>query len=727
MGKRRSSLQFSQSVRIIIFILLFVVLFVLYQTVFQAMQQNVTLRRERIKSCRDAFELMQQKTDEQFSGLLQITSVVHEDQYLRRVALREFGIVDVLDAQNEIKKLIASNLLLNQVHYYTRNPQKLYNINGVYELYYCKLFEGISEAEMTELLESVTPGRMTILPSLRSERSVDDAIVAVMPIPYNSTAPYATLLLELSKEKLLRLIVPSALGQDIVYRFYREDGELLWVSRQAELIDQQKTSEEGLDLYTLDGRKYYRFASERYGATRLSYEMYVPEDVIQVGVFTAGQMRLLSIGCIGMLLLLCPILYMWVYQPMRMLIEQLLGTQARDRRGLMHEDYAIAMREIEQMRQSNNSLLWKIDSNMNLVRVSLLRHLIEYGRASDDFLALCRHADLNFQHAHFRLLLMKPSQDTPQSEVSEYAKVCRPGADVYVVKTPEILYALVNADERELKTAMILELVRASGVIGPEESVQYVGSGWTCEMRGLEAEYRASLEKLNRLVFHDMPNMDEEGAPLAPGARSPYPANEILQLQDGAMEHDREKVKEAVIGVQNYLLHENTPANVAVIAANDVLHLLQKHSGVDMSALIASANRKGRTAADVCQVLREDIELIEGAADRKDDTLTEEMMLYISEMLEDPNLSIATVSAHFQLSESAFSHAFKKRTGGTFAKYVTDLKIQRAKSLLICTDLSIEAIADRLNYSSASSFARMFKAETAFTPTQYRRLGERSD
>ena len=74
------------------------------------------------------------------------------------------------------------------------------------------------------------------------------------------------------------------------------------------------------------------------------------------------------------------------------------------------------------------------------------------------------------------------------------------------------------------------------------------------------------------------------------------------------------------------------------------------------------------------------------------------------------------------MTDSAFSHFFKRFFGITFISYVNQRKIERAKELLCSTDESIDAVATRLGYSSASNFTRMFKASENITPFAYRQM-----
>lgn len=73
------------------------------------------------------------------------------------------------------------------------------------------------------------------------------------------------------------------------------------------------------------------------------------------------------------------------------------------------------------------------------------------------------------------------------------------------------------------------------------------------------------------------------------------------------------------------------------------------------------------------------------------------------------------------MSESAFSRYFKRASGHTFSDMVRRLRIARACKLLDSTADPVSAIAHDVGYQNLSNFNRQFVAETALTPTAYRK------
>ena len=91
------------------------------------------------------------------------------------------------------------------------------------------------------------------------------------------------------------------------------------------------------------------------------------------------------------------------------------------------------------------------------------------------------------------------------------------------------------------------------------------------------------------------------------------------------------------------------------------------------------------------------------------------------------NLSADIYLAHLaQLvhrSEYHFIRAFHAATGSTPYQFVLETRLNAAAQLLRAAALSVEEIAGRVGFKSASYFAAKFRAYYGFTPTRYREIG----
>jgi AraC-like DNA-binding protein len=87
------------------------------------------------------------------------------------------------------------------------------------------------------------------------------------------------------------------------------------------------------------------------------------------------------------------------------------------------------------------------------------------------------------------------------------------------------------------------------------------------------------------------------------------------------------------------------------------------------------------------------------------------------------NLDLEILAGEVNLSYSWFRKEFKNYTGYAPAKYLKELKIVRAKELLLGTSRPIKKIASLLGYSSTGYFSTLFKKSTGYTPLEYRYRG----
>ena len=93
---------------------------------------------------------------------------------------------------------------------------------------------------------------------------------------------------------------------------------------------------------------------------------------------------------------------------------------------------------------------------------------------------------------------------------------------------------------------------------------------------------------------------------------------------------------------------------------------------------------------------------------------------YIQEHLEQ-EVSLSVLAEEFHLNSQYISQLFKNEIGVGFLAYLTNVRMEKAKKLLISTSLSIAEIADRVGYGDYRVFTKVFKKTEGITPSQYRR------
>ena len=78
------------------------------------------------------------------------------------------------------------------------------------------------------------------------------------------------------------------------------------------------------------------------------------------------------------------------------------------------------------------------------------------------------------------------------------------------------------------------------------------------------------------------------------------------------------------------------------------------------------------------------------------------------------------MAKELHLSRFYFCTLFKRSTGVTFTEYLTRVRIERVKELLVNPNLRISEIAFQAGFQSLTHFNRTFLKLTGESPTEYR-------
>lgn len=84
------------------------------------------------------------------------------------------------------------------------------------------------------------------------------------------------------------------------------------------------------------------------------------------------------------------------------------------------------------------------------------------------------------------------------------------------------------------------------------------------------------------------------------------------------------------------------------------------------------------------------------------------------------DLSLGMVSRAVNTSTFYFCKMFKKATGINFTDYLSRIRIEKAKNLLLNPNLRISEVAYQVGFQSLTHFNRIFKKLAGQSPTQYR-------
>ncbi len=106
--------------------------------------------------------------------------------------------------------------------------------------------------------------------------------------------------------------------------------------------------------------------------------------------------------------------------------------------------------------------------------------------------------------------------------------------------------------------------------------------------------------------------------------------------------------------------------------------------------------------------------------EKNDERVISSITRYMQEHLSE-EISLSVLADEFHLNPQYISQLFKSEIGVGFLAYLTNIRIEKAKKLLLSTALSVTETATRAGYSDYRVFTKVFKKAEGITPSQFRR------
>ena len=122
-----------------------------------------------------------------------------------------------------------------------------------------------------------------------------------------------------------------------------------------------------------------------------------------------------------------------------------------------------------------------------------------------------------------------------------------------------------------------------------------------------------------------------------------------------------------------------------------------------------SVNWGGITDYDISELTKSD----------KERDVEAEVKKYVRGHMNE-TINICDVADELHFNPHYLMRAFKNKTGLSIMKYITKIRLDTSKKLLIETQLPIKEIASLSGYSDYSYFTRVFRKEIGKSPTKYR-------
>lgn len=127
----------------------------------------------------------------------------------------------------------------------------------------------------------------------------------------------------------------------------------------------------------------------------------------------------------------------------------------------------------------------------------------------------------------------------------------------------------------------------------------------------------------------------------------------------------------------------------------------------------------------VRQLLKNTIERRDIVSGSRYSDIIETAKDYIAKSYMSDEVSLNTAAAAVNMSPSYFSSVFSREVGKTFVEYLTTVRMDKAKELLMCSPLKTSEIGYEVGYKDPHYFSYIFKKTQNCSPKDYRQRGKR--
>ena len=224
------------------------------------------------------------------------------------------------------------------------------------------------------------------------------------------------------------------------------------------------------------------------------------------------------------------------------------------------------------------------------------------------------------------------------------------------------------------------------------------------------------------------------------GLDNRYPYQSERELIGKVKIGDRTGAKEILNSILGTIMFHN-PGDLNVLKARlvELLTVLSRaaaEGGVDINLLleknltymnkVINIDSQEDLCVWISLALNDFIESVYTSQDARKITQIKPAIEYMEACYDQP-ITLADIAKAAYLSVSRLAHLFKEQMGITIIEYLTGVRIEHAKRLLLTTDKTCTKICFDVGYNNQSYFTRTFKDAVGMTPRKFRERNQRKN
>ncbi len=598
-------------------------------------------------------------------------------------------------------------------------------------------FEHLSDEQLVRLLHD--PGQLTVLPAQKVQSSLLDGgsePIVTYVLPFGLLKEDRGTLMFLVRKPLFdSLFADAVASENNTYILYR--GQMLVSSNSFEIPDEQVLSalESGRTKFSFDGETWQLVRVE--GALDMEYvSLFRKKDMNPTLMASLGS----GLSILGIETLLAFFIAYRLarhnWQPVQE-ITRLLPSDAEQ-----EDDWQVIKQGISALSERNAALSTQLEHALPMQRHDfVISFLKNHYPTRQEAVAAASRVGLDIDKPYYAVALcFDPVQGKQAMDLSSVSfrtlrdtEVCQ----AELVAMDANLY-LIFAGERE-------DIVRAVSLIH-DRTQEQTGQAVTTvsavheDMHEVSTAYlEAAAAYDNRFVMTGDKPLYYENIPMDMGDILPQAAVITDSINQALLLRSEDLLNSKIDELLQFLKRTSMSSFSFRLIYNNVIETLLKEHMDELSRereaqeIYDILMLTGCTSMeDVSELLRRLCNFImtsgEAEPSSSDEVGTGDIMdrvvAYIDAHDSDKELSISAISETFGMPNARLSQLFKGKMKVTPLDYLTMLRVEHSKTLLMNTDMSVKDIAEAVGYYDAGSFIRRFRQKVGVTPLQYKRSKE---
>ena len=650
------------------------------------------------------------------------------------------------DTENDVKPIL-----------YLRGDKSVYTMDG--KIPYSEFekdmnqYGDLNEASFFGTINSVKDDRSLKIGEEKQAGEESSIVYFLYPIPYMNNIPIATIGFGFGSDSLNELIKTYYTADSAIYIFneryltlfqcgqencsglsresldnlaikYRRTGGKLVEERVdggSFIIMREISANSGLSVVSItDSKKFYQSGSE----------------------FASWYIFLIAVLFIGGILLSL-VLSRSNYKPIQKLVQKIVDQDTmadQEQEGI--NEFEIITNKWTDVQNKNEELSALLNRQRPMVVASCLRRILKGKfKTSEEMEATLKSANINLSYRYnFVILLPIPVEDSFEEDknlriMTVLAGFMQPFIHVYGLDM--------------LKDNGIAVIVNCGERTAGEKNVDIRLSVADHLCRELETRYEISIPFYIGRIYEDVMDINRsflESAAIASDYHMLGNQKVILFEEIGYEEQNiqypileqalfiqclKQANEEAALKALDNMIGEIEPLKSFVITQclcfdiiNITIKTLDQLKGfelknVDLKKLITFKSLpefREKMAGLTIEMCRQFAEF----KDSRNNERKSERLDYVTCHYGDSSMGLESVADEFGVSSNYLSRFFKQETGCSFIQYVTMIRMDRARELLVNSNKQIKEIVAEIGYIDVANFVRKFKGYEGVTPGQYR-------